>query len=93
MLIGGDGDTLTGGSGPDTYLFRPHFGANTITDFDTHNDNIQFDKSIFVSADDILAHHTSDTAAGAVISDGLGDTITLAGVHQAQLSAGMLLLA
>jgi VCBS repeat-containing protein len=93
VLIGGNGDTLTGGSGPDTFLFRPHFGTNTITDFDTHNDDIQFDKSIFTSAADILANHTTDTAGGAVISDGLGDTITLLGVHQAQLSAGMFLLA
>jgi VCBS repeat-containing protein len=93
VLIGGNGDTLTGGNGPDTYLFRPGFGTNTITDFDIHNDNIQFDESIFTSAADILAHHTTDTAAGAVISDGLGDTITLLGVHQSQLSAGMLLLA
>jgi VCBS repeat-containing protein len=93
VLIGGSGDTLTGGNGPDTFLFRPHFGANTITDFDTHNDNMQFDRSIFTSAADILANHTADTVAGAVISDGLGDTITLLGVHQTQLSAGMLLLA
>jgi VCBS repeat-containing protein len=92
VLIGGNGDTLTGGNGPDTYLFRPHFGTNTITDFDTHNDNMQFDKSIFTSAADILANHTTDTAGGAVISDGLGDTITLVGVHQSQLSAGMFLL-
>ena len=93
VLIGGNGDTLTGGNGPDTFLFRPHFGANTITDFDMHNDNIQFDKSIFTSAADILANHTTDTAGGAVISDGLGDAITLVGVHQSQLSAGMFLLA
>ena len=92
VLIGGNGDTLTGGNGPDTYLFREHFGANTITDFDTHNDNMQFDKSIFTSAADILANHTTDTAAGAVISDGLGDAITLLGVHQSQLSADMFML-
>jgi VCBS repeat-containing protein len=93
VLIGGNGDTLTGGNGPDTFLFRPHFGANTITDFDIHNDNMQFDKSIFTSAADILAHHTADTAAGAVVSDALGDTITMLGVHQSQLSADMFLLA
>ena len=93
VLIGGNGDTLTGERGPDTYLFRPEFGTNTITDFDTHNDNMQFDKSIFTSAADILANHTTDTAAGAVISDGLGDEITLLGVHQSQLSAAMFMLA
>ena len=92
VLIGGNGDTLTGGNGPDTYLFREHFGANTITDFDTHNDNMQFDKSIFTSAVDILANHTTDTPTGAVISNGLGDAITLLGVHQSQLSPDMFML-
>jgi VCBS repeat-containing protein len=77
VLIGGPGDTLTGDNGgPDTYLFRPGFGANTITDFDVNIDVIQIDKSIFSSVADLLSH-TSDTAAGAVIDDGKGDTITL----------------
>jgi VCBS repeat-containing protein len=93
VLIGGAGDQLTGGNGPDIFLFRPHFGANTITDFDTHNDSIQFDASLFTSAADILAHHATDTAGGVVIDDGHGDTVTLAGVHLSQLSAGMFLLA
>jgi VCBS repeat-containing protein len=93
VLIGGVGDVLTGGSGPDIFLFRPHFGANTITDFDVHNDSIQFDKSLFTSAGDILASHATDTASGVVIDDGLGDTVTLLGVHLSQLSAGSFLLA
>jgi VCBS repeat-containing protein len=92
VLIGGVGDQLTGGSGPDIFLFRPHFGANTITDFD-HTDSIQFDKSIFTSGADILANHSTETAAGVVISDGLGDTVTLLGVHLSDLSAGTFLLA
>jgi VCBS repeat-containing protein len=86
VLVGGNGDTMTGGRGPDTFLFRPNFGTNTITDFDIHNDTIQFDKSIFnlVSA---IAGFTSDSASGAVINDGHGDTVTLAGVTAAQLAA------
>jgi Ca2+-binding RTX toxin-like protein len=86
VLIGGNGDTLTGGNGPDTFLFRPKFGTDTITDFDVHNDTIQFDKSIFQLVSDIAAH-TSDSAAGAVINDGHGDSITLTGVRAAQLAA------
>jgi Ca2+-binding RTX toxin-like protein len=93
VLIGGVGDQLTGGNGPDIFLFRPHFGANTVTDFDGHTDSIQFDKSIFTSAADILANHSTQTAAGVVISDGLGDTVTLLGVHLSDLSAGSFLLA
>ena len=86
VLIGGNGDKLTGGNGPDTFMFRPNFGTNTITDFDINNDVIQFDKSIFqlVSA---IASHTSDSVAGAVITDGHEDFITLAGVTAAQLAA------
>jgi len=90
VLIGGAGDQLTGGSGPDVFLFRPHFGANTITDFDAHNDSIQFDPSIFANGAAVLAHAT-DTASGVVIDDGLGDTITLTGVQLSQLSAGSFL--
>lgn len=86
VLIGGDGDTLTGGNGPDTFLFRPNFGANTITDFNTNIDAIQFDRSLFTSATDIL-NHTTDTTGGAVITDATGDTVTLVGVTLAQLHA------
>jgi serralysin len=86
VLIGGNGDVLTGGNGPDTFLFRPNFGANTIEDFNVHNDTVQFDKSIFglVSA---IASHITDSSAGAVITDGHGDTVTFAGVNATQLIA------
>lgn len=86
VLIGGNGDRLTGGNGPDTFLFRTDFGTNTITDFDINNDVIQFDKSVFqlVSA---IAADTSDSPAGAVITGGHGDSITVAGVTAAQLAA------
>jgi len=53
----------------------------------------QFDSSIFASPLDILQNHTTDTVAGAVISDGLGDTVTLLGVHPSQLTPGMFILA
>jgi Ca2+-binding RTX toxin-like protein len=86
VLVGGSGDKLTGGSGPDNFLFRPNFGANTITDFDVKNDAIQFDKSIFAGVADVLKH-TADSAQGAIISDAHGDMITLTGVTLAQLQA------
>jgi len=86
VLIGGEGDTLAGGNGPDVYLFRPHFGVNTITNFNLTNDAIQFDKSMFANVSDVLSH-TTDTANGAVISDVAGDAITLVGITEAQLQA------
>ncbi|MGY3695006.1 VCBS repeat-containing protein [Bradyrhizobium sp. USDA 3240] len=84
VLIGGNGDTLTGGPGPDTFLFRPNFGTNVIADFNVTNDAIQFDKSIFANVSDVL-NHTTNTAAGAIINNGHGDTITLTGITLAQL--------
>lgn len=84
VLIGGNGDTLTGGLGLDTFLFRPNFGKNVIADFNVNNDVLQLDKSFFASVTDIL-NHSTNSSSGAVINDGHGDTITLAGVTLSQL--------
>ncbi len=67
-----------------TFVFRPNFGANTIADFDIHNDFIQFDKSVFHSVTEILAH-ISDSCGGALITDGRGDSILVQDVTAAQL--------
>ncbi|MET3971923.1 Ca2+-binding RTX toxin-like protein [Bradyrhizobium sp. JR7.2] len=61
VLIGGKGDILAGGKGPDQFVFRPESGANTILDFDVKNDHLQFDDSIFNSVKSIL-DHTTNTA-------------------------------
>src|SRR5205823_6585377 len=66
ILVGGPGDVLTGGNGPDLFVFRGAFGNNEITDFG-NPDTIQFDRSIFGSASDILAHD--------VVNDGHGNVI------------------
>lgn len=84
VLIGGPGDTLIAGKGSDTFLFRADFGTNTLKNFDLHEDRLQFDHSIFSSVREVLAH-TTDSAAGAAISDGHGDTVTLLGIKAAQL--------
>lgn len=88
VLIAGAGNTMTGNNGADMFLFRPDFGANSITDFKVSNDAMQFDKSLFADVADILAH-TADTAAGAVISIGIGNAVTLVGVTLADLEANM----
>ena len=84
MLIGGKGDILAGGKGPDQFVFRPESGANTILDFDVKNDHLQFDDSIFNSVKSILAH-TTNTTLGALISDGHGDSVLLLGVNKSAL--------
>ena len=49
-LMGGDGDdTLTGGVGADTFVFEPHHGADTITDFKHGEDLIDLTEFAGVS--------------------------------------------
>lgn len=86
VLIGGPGDILTGGRGPDTFLFRSEFVSSTITDFKFHEDGIQFDKSLFSSISDIASHMT-DGSEGAVIADEHGNSLTFKGITATQLTA------
>jgi hypothetical protein len=87
VLIGGQNDTLAGGGGSDTFVFNPGFGKNTITDF-TSQDVIAFDHTLFThaTAAQVLSQ-TQDTKAGAVIVVDAHDTVTLTGVHPAQLQS------
>ncbi|WP_210161410.1 Ig-like domain-containing protein, partial [Bradyrhizobium liaoningense] len=86
VLIGGEGDDLlTGGKNEDTFIFRPNFGHDRISDFDVKHDTLQFSNAMFACAADLLAH-TTDGAGGAMITDSLGDTLTLLGVTKAQLA-------
>jgi VCBS repeat-containing protein len=87
VLIGGPHDTLTGGNGPDTFVFGPGFGHNVITDFDVHNDQIQIDHSLFADFSAVMAHTADDAHGNAVIAYDANNTITLLGVNHAQLLA------
>jgi len=84
VLIGAPGDTLTGGGGSNTFVFNPGFGKETIKDFNPSQDVILFDHTLFATASQVLSQ-TYDTKAGAVIVVDAHDTVTLVGVHVAQL--------
>jgi len=51
-----------------------------------NNDAVQIAKSVFPNLDELFAH-ASNSAAGAVIDDGAGNTITFTGVKLAELQA------
>ncbi|WP_292517316.1 FG-GAP-like repeat-containing protein [Mesorhizobium sp.] len=94
IVIGGAGaDTLAAGAGSDDFLFHSGFGKDTITGFDVHHDSLVFgaDLPLFGSFGAVMAH-VSDYSTkkagfvGAVITYDNGDTITLAGVHAADLT-------
>jgi hypothetical protein len=86
VLIGGPGDTLTGNKGADTYVFTGHFGQNIITNYNANKDIIELDHSNSQFTDLTAVQHASkQVGTNVVISDNLGDGITLLGVSLSQL--------
>lgn len=69
IILGlGGGDTLTGGTGRDTFVFdAATFGRTTITDFTAGADTLEFDRSVFASAEAVLGRATQ-----------AGDDVTIA---------------
>lgn len=85
VLIGGPGDTLTGGKGADTFVFIGQFGHDTITNYNPNKDIIQLDQTQFPT---LAAVHAASQQVGAntvTITDHAGDTVTLLGVSLSQL--------
>jgi Ca2+-binding RTX toxin-like protein len=90
-LEGGKGnDTLTGGPGADSFVFKWQSGKDTITDFGANGDSDHIDITAYLHKG--YAPTITDVGANAVISFTSGDSITILGVHAADLmqtSAGI----
>jgi Ca2+-binding RTX toxin-like protein len=86
-LSGGKGtDLLMGGADADTFVFKTHFGKDTITDFSNGTDHI--DVSHWAGMDgfaDIKAHLTV-SGDYLIIANG-GDSLILHNMHKANLDA------
>jgi autotransporter passenger strand-loop-strand repeat protein len=83
-------DTFTGGMNNETFVFQNTYGNATISDFYLHlagagADTIQFSTNMFTDVNAMLLH-TVDSANGAVITDGSGNTLTLSHVTTADIS-------
>jgi VCBS repeat-containing protein len=78
VLIAGPGDVLTGGNGPDVFVFRGNFGMNTITDFGS-SDLLELDKTHFANANDVLAHTVFDSTSGSMVITDIGHGIITLG--------------
>jgi pimeloyl-ACP methyl ester carboxylesterase len=85
-LIGGPNDVLTGGSGADTFVFLPSFGANTVNNFTPGSDTLQFSHSTFASADAALSNAHQVGSNVAIAYDSL-DVVTLQNMQLANLHA------
>ena len=76
MLVGGPGDTLTGGKSSDTFMFAPGFGKETISNFNANHDVIDLPQSLFANFAAVQADmHAS--GANTVIMVDAPDVITL----------------
>jgi hypothetical protein len=91
VLIGGPGDTLTGGNGADTFEFIGHFGQNTITNYNPNKDLIALDHNDFTSLAAIVPTQPTGTH-NTLITDTAGDAVTLLGVIPSQLHLDHFLL-
>ena len=86
----GGNDRLVGGTSGDTFVFEAAFGQDIIGDFEATRADEFIDLSgvgAITDFTDLTFNHLSQVGANAVISDGLGNTITLLGVNEAALSA------
>jgi hypothetical protein len=89
--------TLTGGGLGETFVFKPGFGYDAITDFvpnvqaNANHDEIAFSHNVFASTNDVLAH-AAQSGSNTVITDSVGDSLVLLHVQAAHLSAHDFLL-
>ena len=73
--------------GQDTFVFAPHFGNVTLTNFNSTTDTIQISQTIFANMSALLAGTRDDGNGNAVITDAAHDTITIQQLTVAQLLA------
>jgi VCBS repeat-containing protein len=84
----GNGVTIFGGGGQDTFVFKPGFGSATIGDFNVSQDTINIDHTLFASVTALLASaQPIDGGQDTLITDAANDKITLLHVTPAQIQA------
>jgi VCBS repeat-containing protein len=85
-LVGGSGDTLSGGKSTDTFMFAPGFGKETINNFNPTQDVIDLPQSLFANFAAVQADmHTS--GSNTIIMADANDVITLNHVSITSLHA------
>ena len=92
---GGGDDLLRGGRDSDVFVFKLHFGHDTIADFAVarsysatgpNHDVLEFDHSVFADAAALFAH-SQDTTDGMLVTTDAGDSVLLKNASLANLQA------
>ena len=87
-LDGGDGnDTLTGRAGNDLFRFEPDDGSDTITDFGTGDDQLEFGGGLFANLEAVRTATTQTDDGNLEIALSETEILTLEGVTLAALTA------
>jgi VCBS repeat-containing protein len=90
-----DDNRMIGSPGSDTFVFKPHFGRETVKNFDPVHDGLQFDGSVLggLSIDAFLADqsHVSQHGVDVWVSIGEGnhahDLVVLKGIQKLSLTS------
>jgi VCBS repeat-containing protein len=84
----GNGVTIFGGGGQDTFVFNAGFKSATIADFDVNKDAINISHTLFSSVSALLASaQPIDSGHDTLVTDAAHDTIKLVGVTVAQIQS------
>ncbi|MGN6750650.1 MAG: NF038122 family metalloprotease, partial [Xanthobacteraceae bacterium] len=85
-LVGGPGDTLSGGKSTDTFMFAPGFGKETINSFNVNQDVIDLPQSLFANFAAVQADMHASGSNTIIVIDA-NDVITLNHVSITSLHA------
>jgi VCBS repeat-containing protein len=85
-VVGTAGTVLTGGAGPDTFVFPNGMGHDVVTNFNTAKDALEFSPSLFASFSAAMAT-ASQVGANTVLTIDANDAVTLDNVSRSTLSA------
>jgi hypothetical protein len=86
ILYGAPGESMIGGNGPDTFVFEAGFGQDTVANFHTSNDVLQFNPSLFANFAVAMAD-AKQVGANTVFTRDASDSVTLQNVSMSNLTA------
>jgi Ca2+-binding RTX toxin-like protein len=86
IVTGNAGTTLTGGAGGDTFAFPNVMGHDTVTNFGTAKDVLQFNMTLFANFAAAMTD-ASQVGANTVFTIDANDTVTLDNVNKSNLTA------
>jgi hypothetical protein len=87
VVTGTAGTTMTGGAGRDTFVFPNAMGHDSVTNFGTAKDTLNFNATLFANFTAAMAD-ASQVGANTVFTIDTNDTVTLDNVTKGNLTAG-----